>query len=211
MLFTAIHFSLATGVTPENTICVDWLHNLSLGVFKDFLGAAVNKVIHTDNVYRQAGTLAMVTSLSVTRLQSELFAFYRLEAREHRVHTRVQHMESNCFGKPDSPCCNLHGAEVNGFLSFVANALLRKPGISNPEPWLRLACLLDRIKNLIHEHKFNFSASAIQDSSIQTNPNSLNSWCKCGPEFVVQVGAASGGCKWWQEFLVQVGSGHIIK
>jgi hypothetical protein len=156
-------FNSATGVTPDNTICVDWLHNLSLGVFKDFIGAAVNKVVHTDNIYNTIGTVASRLTLSIGRLQAELFAFYSSEARAGRKHTRVQTLEASCFGKPDDPSCNLHGAEVNGVLSFVAKVLLQKQTVSDRQAWCTLATQLDRLKELIYNHEFNFTASANQD------------------------------------------------
>lgn len=81
-------FSEATRVSPQS-LGIDWLHTLSLGVFPHFLGYLV-WAMFDKNVFGTPGPFSSVFELSVSRIRAELFEWYRREQAANRARTRVQ-------------------------------------------------------------------------------------------------------------------------
>ena len=149
------------GISPH-IVAVDWLHCLSLGIFKDFCSAVVQKLLHCDKVYSKIENAHVRGILGCEMLQNQLFKWYSSEAKEGRKHCRVQRIEPACFGTYDKPAFSFHGAETNGFLSFILHLLSLYPRILDHTYWLRAADYLCRIKSLIQTHPWKFPPAAIQ-------------------------------------------------
>jgi len=155
-------FCKRIGVTPSRTIAIDWLHCLSLGVFQDFLAFLMFAVMHVDMLFCALANAEVRAIIACSRIQSELFEWYGAEARQHRQHNRVQHIEPKCFGTVSAPCFSFHGAETNGFLEFSVAFLQEHRNLSRHEEWSRCAMLLCDIKTCIYEHPVSFPPRTMQ-------------------------------------------------
>ena len=121
-------FSERIGVTPERVLVADWLHAMSLGVLKYFLGSLC-WMFFGANAWSTAPASEVRLERSVAKLKGELFAWYGSEARAGREHCRVQALQPSMFGSQDNPQLKLHAAEVNGFLYFAGWLLERRGGL----------------------------------------------------------------------------------
>jgi hypothetical protein len=102
-------FSEETGIVPERVLVIDWLHALSLGVYKYF----ISHLWHTLFAYDVYG-IGKVTdhehiTMSVARLRGDLFIWYAAELAQGRAHSRVQNLTPEMVGTATShklgTCC----------------------------------------------------------------------------------------------------------
>ena len=93
-------FNTLTGVVPEEVFVADWLHAMSLGIYKVW----IHFVWHTmfeHNVFELFFTTATVhTANCVSHLRSLLFSWYQQEQEAGRIHTRVQDLPPSLVGTP---------------------------------------------------------------------------------------------------------------
>jgi hypothetical protein len=108
---------LQLGISPE-CISVDWLHCLSLGVFKEYCSAVVQKLLHVDQVFGKIRNAEVRAILGSEQIQNLLMEWYAAEGKAGRKHSKLQRIEPTCFGTFDTPAFNFHGAETNGLLNF---------------------------------------------------------------------------------------------
>jgi hypothetical protein len=130
-------FSTETGIVPERVLVIDWLHALSLGVYKYFISHLWH-MLFKYNVYG----IGQCTDhehilMSVGRLRNELFHWYNTERDEGRAHSRVQNLTPEMVGTATSHKLGTWGAETNGLLLFSQHLLsvhrdkLTAPGLLN--------------------------------------------------------------------------------
>ena len=83
-------FSSESGVSIDS-IAVDWLHTLSLGVFQHLLGAFVWNFVEADSFHVNQTTKQARLDLSVAQIRNQLFDLHKAESleiantAEHRV------------------------------------------------------------------------------------------------------------------------------
>ena len=114
------------GITPENIFVPDWLHSLSLGVYKRIINVAWHRffemnMFDVDELQRSVHHVFVESC--VLRLREKLFAWYRTEAIAGRNHTRVQNLTAGMVGLSQDHQLGSHGSETNGLL-FFTNSLL---------------------------------------------------------------------------------------
>lgn len=115
-------FSQETGVTPAGTMTIDWLHALSLGVFKFWTTRALHALFDA-NAFRALGGRPAIIAQSVAAIRSGIFDWYTLESRRGREHTRLQDLTSGMVGETKDDALGLHGAETNGFMHYTLTLL----------------------------------------------------------------------------------------
>lgn len=145
-------FSEVAGVGPQ-TIGIDWLHTLSLGVMQTVLSNLVWALLNA-NIYRVVGPVSSVVELGVARMRQELFDFYVAEQAQGRVHCRVQQFLPSMIGSNAERKLALHAAETNGFLHFGAFLLDRHGSAlgTSLQPYNNAIRSLLKILGLIREH-----------------------------------------------------------
>ena len=119
-------FRKGTGVTLD-TVGIDWLHALSLGVMQEILGFLIWRLF-TANAFRVPGVASNVADLSLQALRQALGEWYSSEARAGIQHTRIENITMGMLGSAAAPSCDLHGAETNGMLAFAHGFLLPRFG-----------------------------------------------------------------------------------
>ena len=115
-------FGAATGIDIDS-IAIDWLHTLSLGVYQHLLGGFLWALVSVDAFDVKQTTALARLELSVAQIRSQLFNWYRSEYQEGCEHSKVQSLVSGMLGTEARPHLRLHGAETNGFLKFAAKHL----------------------------------------------------------------------------------------
>ena len=116
-------FSEETGIVPERVLVVDWLHTLSLGVYKYFISVLWHTLIEHDAFKVGPCTAGERSLLSTGRLRNELFAWYDQELAAGRVHSRVQNLTPEMIGTSVRHKLGTWGAETNGLLLFSRSLL----------------------------------------------------------------------------------------
>ena len=119
-------FDALLGITPEEIFVPDWLHSLSLGVYKRTIIEAWHKMFGF-NVFdvdaSQRAVHHVFIESCVGALREKLFQWYRTEEAAKRKHTRVQLLTVGMVGLSSGHQLGSHGSETNGLLLFT-NSLL---------------------------------------------------------------------------------------
>jgi hypothetical protein len=118
-------FRKGTGLSIES-LGIDVLHLLSLGVYQVFLGRFFWDIIILD-LFRFKCNLEARQDRTMARLREMLFAWYLSEERAGRQHARVNQFFTNTFGSHSKRAFRVQGAATNGLLAF-ARYLLDKIG-----------------------------------------------------------------------------------
>ena len=164
-------FGVSVHVSLFDTVAIDWLHTLSLGIFQDFLGELVNHLID-QNAWQVPGAASVCRKLSVSRLQAGLFAFCSAQRQQGIAYSEVQRLDDTMFGKSGSPKCKLHGAETNGLLQFASTLIAQfEPLFAQPRIWQRTCQALLRLRRLCDKVPEMWVPSDTQEPrlTIQTN------------------------------------------
>lgn len=119
-------------MSPQS-LGIDWLHTLSLGVVPHLLGYLA-WALFDKNVFGIPGPFSSVFELSVSRIRAELFEWYRQEQSAGRSRTRVQQILPSMFGTSTDRQLKLHAPECNNFLVF-SKVLLGKYGRQLRDQW----------------------------------------------------------------------------
>jgi hypothetical protein len=133
-------FSEETGIVPERVLVIDWLHALSLGVYKYFISHLWHTLFEHDVYEIGRCTDHEHIVLSLGRLRVDLFNWYAAELAQGRAHSRVQSLTPEMVGTASSHKLGTWGAETNGLLLFSQH-LLRVHQHQLPNP--------DLIRNLV--------------------------------------------------------------
>ena len=155
-------FAEELGTGPQSLV-VDNLHAGSFGVFK----AACERFTwscfaancwHVNEVSAEA-----TLQTNAVRVRAELFAWYKTEERQGRMHNRVQDLVYHMFGSADEPDLRLHAGEMNGYLHFCLH-LAQRFAQSLPQGGLWLTALggLCRMQNMICDNPEIFSDADCQ-------------------------------------------------
>lgn len=159
-------FSEETGILPENVLVMDWLHTLSLGVYKYFISFVWHALFDVDAFSVGQCAPEEFFFKSVARLRAVLFRWYDDETAAGREHSRVQNLTPEMVGRSAAHKLGTWGAETNGLLLFTdhllrtlgdkirADALLRS--------MVRGCGALIGIHNIIKEHAGTIRASVAQ-------------------------------------------------
>lgn len=155
-------FCEATGIGPQS-LGVDWLHTLALGVFQVALAHLFWALISA-NAWQVQGGSAAILELSVAKLRAELFAWYGTEQKAGRNHCRVQQLLPSMFGSQSAPTLKLHGAETNGMLYFAEHVLKKRGAALGAQlpAYQNAVGSLVLVLNTIREHPQRVPAPAIQ-------------------------------------------------
>ena len=116
-------FDETIGITPQTSLTIDWLHCLSLGVFKVWAMHCYLSLLD-NNVFNVLGSREDVRTRSAIRLRTLLFAWYSSEERAGRSHSRVQDLTESMLGSRSTDILGLHGSETNGFVRFLVGIIL---------------------------------------------------------------------------------------
>ena len=114
-------FMPGTGISLPN-LAIDWLHALSLGVFRFWLGSVFWALIRAD-AWAIDVPLANRLDASVAQLNDELGLWYKAEEAQGRLHTRVQRLKPSMLGPSGSPEMATFGAQTNGLVLFAVSVL----------------------------------------------------------------------------------------
>lgn len=114
-------FGPGTGTTIEHLAC-DWLHCLSLGVFRFWLGFLFWALVKADAWHINV-PLANRLESSMCQLNDDLGQWYREEETQGRLHTRVPRFKASMLGPEASPELSAYGAQTNGILLFATSVL----------------------------------------------------------------------------------------
>ena len=118
-------FSEETGILPECVLVVDWLHTLSLGVYKYYIAHLWHTLFDHDVFKVGECTSEEFLLQSVARLRNDLFRWYDSELAAGRAHSRVQNLTPEMVGRSAAHKLGTWGAETNGLL-FFSQHLLRQ-------------------------------------------------------------------------------------
>lgn len=161
-------FDASTGCTPDRVLGVDWLHALSLGVFRRYTGRLVWSLIDADAWNARASghhTLKERVQHSVHALSAELFAWYRAEKANHQRHwSQVQNLTVGMLGARDDQQLKIHGSEQNAFVHFANHLIMthwEKLGALAPV-WAACNRSLCDIIATIRNHPLRLPLSAAQ-------------------------------------------------
>ncbi len=147
------------------SVGIDWMHTVCLGVLQFLLWALV-WALFLKNPFNFQGAGLAVTELSFTRLRTALFAWYEEEEKAGRKHTRPQQLTSTFFGSRTQFGCKLHAAETLGFARFMLYCFLPRYGVclrdSAPLFLLALSSVVG-LADLVKLHPRVFPPSAQQE------------------------------------------------
>ena len=136
-------------------MAVDWLHALSLGVFKTWASYAVHALIGC-NAFRMYGNAPDRLTASVTFLRNRLFDFYSDESRRGIDLARVGDLTESMIGSDPTVVLGTHGAETNGFVKFLVQIILPRYGSALPpadfDQFMRGGRALIEMMRIIGEH-----------------------------------------------------------
>jgi hypothetical protein len=157
----------ALGITLD-VICVDNLHTMALGIYKNFVTFALWACIKHD-VY-EVGAMysdAEKDEIGSLRMAAELHQFYIQFKRAHggSALSEIGDFCLKTLGSRASPSLHAKAAETEGLLSFCV-VLLQKYSALMPSGghWLAAATALDNFKLLLSTSKHNPTAREAQDS-----------------------------------------------
>jgi hypothetical protein len=155
-------FGPGTGATIEHLGC-DWLHVLSLGVFRFWLGSLFWALVE-DDAWHINVPLSNRLQSSVNQLNDELGQWYRAEESCGRVHTRVPRLKPSMLGPKLVPELTTYGAQTNGILVFAKTVLATRGAALGDRLRLfqRGTDSLVGILELIREHKTTMQPAQIQ-------------------------------------------------
>ena len=155
-------FDETIGCSPQS-MAPDWLHCLSLGVFKVFLAWLVH-VFARVNIFKVAGTGAHRFEVFVQRLKADLFKWYRYETSIGIEHTRVQDITPSMFGSEREPAFGLHGSETNAFLLYATTLIERyKALLPHADRIVKACASLVRCYKLIKQYPDVFPVGPAQE------------------------------------------------
>ena len=115
-------FGAGTGASIE-CLAVDWLHCLSLGVFRGVLGHLLHELLGT-NPWEVTGPPKAKKELGLQCLKADLWEWYKKEEKEGRHRTRAHNLTLGTLGSPEKPELHTHGAETNAILRYAHSRLL---------------------------------------------------------------------------------------
>ena len=164
-------FSEETGIVPERILVVDWLHALSLGVYKYFLATCLHILFRydifgvrrsTDDPPQRRPTDASMDNpehtmshvefaQSVARMRAVLFTWYAEQEAAGTTHSKVQNLTPEMLGAPGAPKLGTWGAETNGILLFTRD-LLRKREVAGRLPEALAVALTEGADSLAGVH-----------------------------------------------------------
>ena len=157
-------FNKNLGIVPQRCFGLDWLHLLSLGVFKFFVARFMQALFSIDAWGAPQTTHEGRVEHSVNILRAELFAFYADSRRHGREYSMVQNLTSSMFGSTERPELSLHGSETNGYLMFCDRFLMPRYGgrLPQAEVWQRGISSLVRMYELVSSHRRVMEPAAVQ-------------------------------------------------
>jgi hypothetical protein len=165
-------FGSSVHVSLHDSVAIDWLHTLSLGIFQDFLGELIIALIRL-NAWQVPGAADVRKNI---RLQDSgwSFGFYASQSRLGISYTQVQRLDDTMFGTDLDPKCKLHGAETNGFLEYGCTLIAKSENLlPTSEVWHRTGQALLRLRVLCDKDPATFVAADTQEPSLntQTDPH----------------------------------------
>ena len=162
-------FSEHTGITPQRSTALDYLHVLSLGVFQTHVSYTTHRLLQVDAWSSMDNNMnsRMVTSMS--RLGADLETWQKLQKSRGRDVTMC-YLKPEAFGTADRPRCFLKGAQTNWYLEYLVNVLLpsRTHLLGGDTARISRAghCLF-RLLSLIREHTFIFPSRPFNNFTIK--------------------------------------------
>jgi hypothetical protein len=154
------------GITLD-IICVDNLHTMALGIYKNFVTFALWACIKAD-VYHVGAMYsdAEKDEISVLRMAAELKRFYGECRQTHRDDplSEIGDLELKTLGSRASPSLHAKGAETEGLLAFCVVLLQAHSGnLPGGGHLLASAVALHSFHGLLHKSKHNPTAVEAQD------------------------------------------------
>jgi hypothetical protein len=117
-------FCPEAGLTIE-TLTVDPLHTLHLGVYKDFCQTVLWEMILADAWSTGASNQDTLCQVSVQRIRSQLFDWYKMKRRQdpNELLYPLGDLKMTMLGTPNKRCLATKAAETGTLLEFCRDAL----------------------------------------------------------------------------------------
>ena len=159
--------SATTGIQPNTSLSVCWLHTLSLGPLQVYSVHVVHRLVAASAWQVDATTKEAKLAMSVMRMREELTRWYAAERRAGRNPTEINGLDTRMFGSEVDPQYKLKGAEANWFVGFVVLLLEQRGHVLGEERQILLALGQDllRLLDLMRIHLFQFPPDAHQARS----------------------------------------------
>ena len=103
-------FDALLGITPNDSLVVDQLHALSLGVLKYFIAAFVWALFLVNVFSIVATTEEARAAMNAQALRALLFDWYASEEKTGLRRSRIQDLTGKMLGSRGDPQMKLHGA-----------------------------------------------------------------------------------------------------
>ena len=103
--------SEATGILPERSCALDWLHVLSLGVFQSYLSVTLQSLIDCDAWETRETNRPARVVLSVARMSADIETWQQAQERLGRQVTRIGIVSAEQLGSKTKPKCDFKGAD----------------------------------------------------------------------------------------------------
>jgi hypothetical protein len=160
-------FSADLGISPVQTVTIDALHTLNLGVMQGYAKVVVWALFDAPVWANHCTNNEERLKLSVVCMKAELDVFYRGHRQTHpgQTLTEITDLTPKMFGTRSSPSMSLHGAETWGFLQYLVHTLAKYSGKigASALPLLEAGQLLVRVQTIINTTGSQVPAFSIQD------------------------------------------------
>ena len=149
-------FDADVGISLDRSLALDYLHNVSKGVFPFIIAQFFHVVFATNAMAVPPGPWDTVVLATVSQVRALLFQWYSNESRQGRVRTQVQQLVPSMFGSNLKPAFELHASETNHFLAFLSTLLDRLAArMPNHQLWRQGLDALLVIHEMYGEHGFS--------------------------------------------------------
>jgi len=160
-------FNPETGITPNRTCALDWLHTLSLGCFQMWCGFAMHRMFGVDFWRTGEDTWDVRVQLSCCQIGVHFAKWVKSENKGGRKLTEIGAIKAEAFGAAAAPKFSFKGGETNAFWN-IWFFVLRAPGAAarlgeGGALILQAGQDLLNMLRLIREFKKKMPAAAIQE------------------------------------------------
>lgn len=160
-------FDASLGITLPDSVTVDELHTLNLGVYAVWCRTAAWMLFDARVWAAAAGTGEEAFKVTVLCMRQDLTAFYKARKadRPDEELTRVHDLTTKMFGTRERPKLKLSGAETWSFMLYLVYAVQKFQNSLPPKATelLEAGKLLVRLHDILREEGALPTRSAIQD------------------------------------------------
>ena len=143
---------------------MDWLHVLSMGVFRHLLGHFTQEVLYA-NIYDVPGTEENLFMNGTRQLKQDYRNWMTAERKAGKNHTNIDIISHKSFGSKDDPQVTFFGAQTNGFIRCCNDQLVPKADCLGDrcEHFKKCIASCVRLVDLIRQNPHRMSMRDTQD------------------------------------------------